>query len=53
MKTRFESHDGLPLSKIISIRSILIVIRFVFQEDNKYYLNVYMHECVYESVGEL
>ena len=53
MKTRFESDDGLPLSKIISICSIIIAVRFVFQEDNKYYLKVYLHECVYESVGEL
>ena len=53
MKTRFESDDGLPLSKFVSIRSIIIIIRFVFQDDKKYYLKVYLHECVYESVGEL
>ena len=53
MKIEFESDDNLPLGKILSISSITIVTRSVFQEDNKYYSQVYLHECAYESVGEL
>ena len=52
MKIRFESDDNLSLGKILSIPSIIIVIRSVFQ-DSKYYPQFYLHKCVYESVGEL
>ena len=53
MKIGFGSVDALLLGKILNIRSMIIVTRFIFQEDNKYYLQVYLHECVYKSVGEL
>ena len=53
MKIRFESDDNLPLGKILSIPSIIIVTRSAFQEDKKYYPQVCLHECLFESVGEL
>ena len=52
MKIRFESDDNMPLDKILSIPSIIRVIRSVFQ-DSKYYPQFYLRKCVYESVGEL
>ena len=48
MKIRFESDDDLPLGKILSIPSMIIVVRSVFQKDNKYYPKVYLHKCGYE-----
>ena len=53
MKIRFESDDDLPLGKILNILSLIIVTRSVFQEDNKYYPQVYLHECFYKFVEEL
>ena len=53
MKVRFESNDDLPLGKILNIPNMIIVNRSVFQEDNKYYPHVYLHECGYEFVNEL
>ena len=41
---RFESDDDLPWSKILSISNMIIVTRSLFQEDNKYYPQVYLHE---------
>ena len=35
IKTRFESNDDLPLSKILNIPVCIIVVKFVFQRDNK------------------
>ena len=35
MKIRFESNDDLSLGKILSIPSVIIITRSVFQEDNK------------------
>ena len=53
MKIGFESDDSLPLDEILSIPGMILVVGSVFQEDNKYYLQVCLHEYVYESVGEL
>ena len=44
MKIRFESDDDLPLGKILSIPSMIIVVKSVFQKDSKYYPKVYLHE---------
>ena len=44
IKIRFESDDDLPLGKILSIPSMIIVAKSVFQKDNKYYPKVYLHE---------
>ena len=53
IKIRFESDDDLPLGKILSIPSMIIVTRSVLQKYNKYYPQVYLHECVYKFVNEL
>ena len=53
MKIRFESDDNLSLGKMLSILRMIMVTRSVFQEDNKYYPQVYLHECAYEFVNEL
>ena len=37
MKIRFESNDYLPLGKVLSIPILIIVVKSVFQKDNKYY----------------
>ena len=52
IKMRFESADDLPLSKISNI-PIMVTTGFVFQEGNKYYAEVLLHECVYKSVDKL
>ena len=53
MEIRFESDDDLPLGKILSIPRMIIVARSAFQEDNKYYLQAYLHEYLYKFVNEL
>ena len=40
-KIKFESDDDLPLGKIINIPVCVIVIRGVFEENNKYYPQVW------------
>ena len=40
MKIRFESHDDLPLGKILSIPVCIVTVGSVFQEDNNYYPQV-------------
>ena len=43
IKARFES-DDVPLGKILSIHTMIIVTRSVFQKGNKYYPQVCLHE---------
>ena len=48
MKIKFNSGGKLPLNKTIEIPSMIIVVRAVFRENNKYYpqvsqMNVYIN----------
>ena len=45
MKIKFELDDDLLLGKILNIPVCIIVARFVFREDSKYYPQVYLHWC--------
>ena len=36
IKVKFDSDDNLPLNKTLKLHNLTIVIRYVFQEDNKY-----------------
>ena len=48
MKIKFDSDEELPLNKTIETRSIIIVVRAVFHENNKYYSQVFLDECLYK-----
>ena len=48
MKIKFDSVDKLPLNKMIEIPIIEIVVRAVFNENNKYYPQVSLDECLYK-----
>ena len=47
MEIKFYWEDELPLNKTIEIRDIMIVSRAVFQENNKYYPQVFLDEYLY------
>ena len=46
MKIKFNSDEELPLNKTIEIPSMGIVVRAVFHANNKYYLQVFLDECL-------
>ena len=48
MRIKFNSDDDLPLNKIVKLRMLIIFIRSVFEEDFKYYPQVFLDECLYE-----
>ena len=48
MKIKFNSDDKLNLNKTIEIPSMIIVVRAVFHENNKYYPQVFSGECLYK-----
>ena len=44
MKIKFSSDDNLPLSCHI----LTIIVRSIFKENDKYYLQIFLDECLYE-----
>ena len=48
MKIKFNSDDNLPLNKILKLHNLTIVVRSVFQENSRYYPQVFLDECLYE-----
>ena len=48
MKIKFNSDDNLPLNKALKLHNLTIIIRSVFEEDGKYYSQVFLDECLYE-----
>ena len=48
MKIKFNSDDELPLNKVIKVHSMIIVVRAVFHESNKYYPQVFLDGCLYK-----
>ena len=37
MKIKFDSDDNLPLNKTVEIPLMILVVRAIFHENNKYY----------------
>ena len=48
MKIKFNSDDELLLNKTIETPSMIMVVRAVFHENNKYYSQVFWEECLYK-----
>ena len=48
MENKFNFDDKLPLNKQLKFLSVTIVIRSVFEEDSKYYPQVFLNDCLYE-----
>ena len=48
MIIKFNLDDELHLNKPIEIPKMIIVVRAVFYENNKYYLQVFFDECLYK-----
>ena len=47
MKIKFNSDDNLPLDKILKLHILTVIVRSVFQEDKKYYPQVFLDEFLY------
>ena len=47
MKIKVNSDDDLPLNKAIESPTVTIVVRTVFHENEKYYHEVFLDDCLY------
>ena len=50
MKIKFNSDDDLPLNKLLKFCLISIIIRCVFSEDGKLYLQLFLDDTLYDLV---
>ena len=48
MKIKFNSDDDLPLNKPLKFHAMTIIIRSVFEEDGKFYPQVFLDDTLYE-----
>ena len=48
-ENKFNSDDELPLNKMIEIPTIAIVLRAGFHDNNKYYPQVFLDECLHKT----
>ena len=49
MKIKFNTDDNLPLSKLLKLHLLIIIVRCIFEEDGKFYPQLYLGDCWYES----
>ena len=47
MKIRFESDDNLLLNEILKLHMLTVIVRSVFEEDAKFYSQVFLDECFF------
>ena len=48
MKTKFNTDDNLPLNKPLKLHLLTITVRCIFEEDGKFYPQLYLDDCLYE-----
>ena len=48
MKIKFNSDDDLPLNKPLKFNAMTIIIRSIFEEDGKLYLQAFLDDAMYE-----
>ena len=46
----FDTDDILSLNSIINIYSITNIIKSVFKDNNKFYLQIYLTNCMYNEI---
>ena len=46
----FDTDDILSLNSIINIYSITIIIKSVFKDNNKFYLQIHLTNCMYKEI---
>ena len=49
MKIKFSAADELPLNKTKDILSMIIDVSTIFHENDKYYPQVFLDECLCKS----
>ena len=52
MKVKFNTDDNLPLNKPLKLHLLTIIFSYIFEEDGKFYLRLYLDDCLYSYVSQ-
>ena len=47
-KIKFNTDDDLLLNKPLNLHMLTIIVRSVFEDEGRFYPQVYLDECLYE-----
>ena len=47
-KINFNSDNNIPLNKQLSVLTVTLIIRNIFEKVGKYYPQIFLDECLYE-----
>ena len=48
MKIEFNTDDNLPLILPLKLHLLTVIVRCIFEEDCKFYLQLYLEDCLCE-----
>ena len=48
MKIKFNTNNNLPLNKPLKLHLLTIIVRCIFEEDSKFYPQLFLDECLYK-----
>ena len=48
MKIKVNTDDRLPLNKLLKMHLLTIIVRCIFEENGKFYPQIYLEHCLYE-----
>ena len=48
MKIKFDTDDYFPLNKPLKLHLLRKIVRCIFEEDGKFYPQLYLDDCLYE-----
>ena len=52
MKVKFDTDDDLVFNKIINVPMCAIVVKAVYEHDNKFYPRIYLHSCYFNCFND-
>ena len=52
MKVKFDTDDNLVFNKIINVPMYAIVVKAVYEHDNKFYPRIYLHSCYFNCFND-
>ena len=47
-KIKFDTDDDLPWNKLLNLHILTIIVRSAFENEGKFYPQVYLNECLCE-----
>ena len=46
MKIKFNAYDNLPPNKPLKLHILMIIVRYIFEKYDKFYLQLHLDDCM-------